>query len=132
VPLPPSQASAPDLLSATPAARILLLLTDPVHGRPDATLEQRLRALWGLTAAEAVVAAQTAHGAGLPEVAQVLGLAVTTARTHAQRVFAKAGLRGQAELARQVERLSLLADEVPDSLPPRAPAHAASWSHPIA
>jgi hypothetical protein len=82
-----------------------------------------------------MVAAQTAHGAGLPEVAQTLGLAVTTARTHAQRVFAKAGLRGQAELARQVERLSLLAGDTP----PRmlhgiagAPAHSPAPPHPIA
>ena len=46
------------------------------------------------------MAAHAAHGVGLPEVAQLLGLAVATARTHAQRVFSKAGVRGQAELAR--------------------------------
>lgn len=134
LPLPP-QALPSAVLPTAPAARLMLLLTDPAQGAPDATLERRLRALWGLTAAEAMVAAQTAHGAGLPEVAQTLGLAVTTARTHAQRVFAKAGLRGQAELARQVERLSLLAGDTP----PRmlhgiagAPAHSPAPPHPIA
>ena len=113
----------------------MLLLTDPAQGAPDAGLQLRLRNLWGLTAAEAVVAAQTAHGAGLPEVAQSLGLAVTTARTHAQRVFAKAGLRGQAELARQVERLSLLAARSPRDtarVPSGAPAHMAAGPPAIA
>jgi DNA-binding CsgD family transcriptional regulator len=88
---------------------VLLLLSDPERGAvPDAALQRRLRAIYGLTAAEATVAARVAGGAGLPEVARSLGLAVATARTHAQRVFSKAGVRGQAELARQVERLSLL------------------------
>ncbi|MBD0270407.1 MAG: helix-turn-helix transcriptional regulator, partial [Acetobacteraceae bacterium] len=63
---------------------------------------------YGLTEAEARVAAGAARGVGLPEVAQSLGLSVATARSHAQRVFSKAGVRGQAELARQVERLGLL------------------------
>jgi DNA-binding CsgD family transcriptional regulator len=88
---------------------VLLLLSDPERGAAtDAALQGRLRAIYGLTAAEATVAARAARGAGLPEVARSLGLAVATARTHAQRVFSKAGVRGQAELARQVERLSLL------------------------
>jgi DNA-binding CsgD family transcriptional regulator len=123
VPLPP-QAAPPRILPAPPGARVMLLLIDFTQGGVDAALEGRLRILWGLTAAEAVVAAQTAHGAGLPEVAHALGLAVTTARTHAQRVFAKAGLRGQTELARQVERLSLLASAGPPAAsgaPPHTP-----------
>jgi DNA-binding CsgD family transcriptional regulator len=114
----PMQSAPLSVLPVAPAARLMLLLSDSAQGAQNATLERRLRALWGLTVTEATVAAQTAHGVGLPEVAQVLGLAVTTARTHAQRVFAKAGLRGQAELARQVERLSLLAEDAPG-----APAH---------
>lgn len=124
VPLPP-EAAPPGLPAAQPAARLMLLLTDPAAGLPDAMLQGRLRSLWGLTAAEAVVAAQTAHGAGLPEVAQGLGIALSTARTHAQRVFAKAGLRGQAELARQVERLNLLVG-APAATASGAPPHSAA------
>lgn len=110
-PLPAARAAAegsPVPTSPAPSV-LLLLLSDPERGAPpDAGLRQRLRAIYGLTAAEAAVAAHAANGAGLPEVARSLGLGVATARTHAQRVFSKAGVRGQAELARQVERLSLL------------------------
>jgi DNA-binding CsgD family transcriptional regulator len=92
---------------------VLLLLTDPMREVSSAAaLQQGLQAIFGLTPAEATVAAQAAQGVGLPQVAQALGLAVTTARTHAQRVFDKAGVRGQAELARLVERLSLLRVEM--------------------
>jgi DNA-binding CsgD family transcriptional regulator len=102
-------AREPVLPPAAPRPSVLLLLSDPERGAmADAALHRRLRAVYGLTAAEATVAAHAAHGVGLPEVAQSLGLAVATARTHAQRVFSKAGVRGQAELARQIERLSLL------------------------
>ncbi len=97
-------------LPAAPRPSVLLLLSDPAGcgATADAALQGRLRAVYGLTAAEAAVAAGAARGVGLPEVARSLGLAVATARTHAQRVFGKAGVRGQAELARRVERLGLL------------------------
>lgn len=124
MPLPP-QAAPQGVLPASPGAQVMLLLTDPAQGAPGASLERRLRSLWGLTSAEAMVAARAAHGAGLPEVAQAMGLGVTTARTHAQRVFAKAGLRGQAELARQVARLGLLAEDCP-GVAPGAPPHTAA------
>jgi DNA-binding CsgD family transcriptional regulator len=115
MPVPrPSSGRAPLALHAAPlpaalGASVLLLLSDlDAHGAPDAAVRERLRAVYGLTAGEAAVAAGAARGVGLPEVARALGLGVATARTHAQRVFGKAGVRGQAELARQVERLSLL------------------------
>lgn len=107
----PLPADAPERGTTSPAAGrpcALLLVSDPEGTVPDAALRRRLRAIWGLTAAEAVVAASAARGAGLPEVARSLNVAVATVRSHAQRVFDKAGVRGQAELARQVERLSLL------------------------
>ncbi len=114
-PFPASGAAAaaePDRVVPTaPAPRpsVLLLVSDPERAaRPEAALRSRLRAVYGLTPAEALVAARAARGVGLPEVARSLGLAAATARTHAKRVFSKAGVRGQAELARRVERLSLL------------------------
>lgn len=112
VPLSPHGGSEavpdPVLPAAPPRPCVLLLLSDPERGAPDPALAGRLRAIHGLTDAEATVAARAARGIGLPEVARSLGLSVCTARTHAQRVFGKVGVRGQAELARHVERLSLL------------------------
>lgn len=99
------------LPEAAPRPSVMLLLSDPESVAPDAALRRRLRGIYGLTEAEATVASRAARGIGLPEVAQSLGLSVATARCHAQRVFSKAGVRGQAELARHVERLGLLRAE---------------------
>jgi DNA-binding CsgD family transcriptional regulator/PAS domain-containing protein len=112
----PSEATA--LLPVVSWPSVLMLITDRMRKASSAeALQQWLRAIFGLTAAEATVAAQAAQGIGLPEVAHVLGLGVTTARTHAQRVFDKAGVRGQAELARLVERLSVLHAEMEVYMP---------------
>src|SRR3954469_22422963 len=46
--------------------RALLLLVDPAREPGAGTSERRLRALYGLTAAEAAVAAWAARGEGLP------------------------------------------------------------------
>ncbi|UPG73910.1 LuxR C-terminal-related transcriptional regulator [Roseomonas gilardii subsp. gilardii] len=103
------------VLPASPRASVLLLLTDPARGAmPTPEICQQLREIYGLTTAEAGVAAWAAQGIGLPEVGQILGITVNTVRTHVRRVFHKTGVRSQAELARQVERLApLLAEEGP-------------------
>ncbi len=106
-----------DALPVAPSPRALLLLADPlaparVAGDEALALCRRLGALYGLTRTEAAVAVATARGSGLPEVAQSLGLALTTARTHAQRAFHKAGVRGQAELARLVAGIASVEPEV--------------------
>jgi DNA-binding NarL/FixJ family response regulator len=49
---------------------------------------------------EAAVAVAPAGGDGLAAVAAAQGVAVATARTHAQHVYRKTGVRGQAALAR--------------------------------
>lgn len=112
VPLPAGtgrEGAAPGPLPGqAPRPTVLLLLSDPEAAAPDVALRRRLRGVYGLTEAEATVATRAARGVGLPEVAQSLGLSVATARCHAQRVFGKAGVRGQAELARNVERLGLM------------------------
>jgi DNA-binding CsgD family transcriptional regulator len=93
-------------LPVVPWPRALLLLLDPTReAAAPGVLERRLQALYGLTAAEAKVAARAARGEGLPAVAQALGVAPTTARTLAQRAFGKVGVRGQADLARLVAHL---------------------------
>ena len=103
VPLPAG--SAWPELPLEPGA--LLIVVDP--DEPRALPAERLQALFGLTPAEAALAVALASGEGLPTVADRLGIARTTARTHADRVLAKTGTGRQAELARLLERLAALA-----------------------
>jgi DNA-binding CsgD family transcriptional regulator len=68
--------------------------------REDASLpsEQSLCSRFGLTAAEAHIALGIARGETLALMASARGTSVTTARTQLQSVFAKVGVRRQAEL----------------------------------
>lgn len=82
-----------------PRARAALVLV----GEPDAALALQgtaLHSLYGLTRAEAAVALAVARGQGLQAVADELGIALATAKTHLQQVFGKTGTRRQAELVR--------------------------------
>jgi DNA-binding CsgD family transcriptional regulator/PAS domain-containing protein len=88
-------------------ARAILIVVDP--DEPRTLPSARLQALFGLTPAEAEVAVALAAGEGLPAVAERLGIARPTARTHADRILAKTGTGRQAELARLLERLAVLA-----------------------
>ena len=64
-----------------------------------------LAAWFGLTPAEAEVARRAARGEGLRAIAGALGIQHSTARSHLNRVFQKAGVRRQAELAWLVAHL---------------------------
>lgn len=59
-----------------------------------------LRQLYGLTPAEARLAALVGEGLGLPEVAARLGVRRETAKSNLRSIFAKTGTRRQAELVR--------------------------------
>ena len=90
----PVTAFGSDLFSS---GRLILLLTDlrsPL--RPDAT---QFCAAFGLTAAEAKMAARLASGVGIDAAAASLGVSRETARSQLKAVFAKTNTRGQAELA---------------------------------
>ncbi|HEY0777259.1 MAG TPA: hypothetical protein VGD56_04755 [Gemmatirosa sp.] len=65
----------------------------------------RLQAVYGLTPAEAIVAVAVAQGEGLATVAAANRVVLATVRTQAQHAYRKTGVRGQAGLARLVERL---------------------------
>lgn len=81
-----------------PAA--VVFIGDPDHtGDID---EQRLRDLYGLTAAEARVAALLASGYRLDEIAEMLDVAYETTRKHLKRVLSKAQTDRQAELVRMI------------------------------
>jgi DNA-binding CsgD family transcriptional regulator len=61
-----------------------------------------LAALHGLAPREARLALALAEGDGIPEAAERLGLTVETARNYSKSVYAKIGVRGQAQLARTI------------------------------
>ncbi|MGK9166078.1 helix-turn-helix transcriptional regulator [Inquilinus limosus] len=86
---------------------VALFVMDPgAAGMPAPAL---LQELFGLTAAEAVFAAEISRGDGLQAVAERLAIAPTTARTHLTRIFEKTGTRRQAELVRLLTQCDRLA-----------------------
>lgn len=108
---------------------VALFVMDPdIVGTPSPAL---LQELFGLTAAEAVFAAEISRGDGMQAVAERLSIAPTTARTHLTRIFEKTGTRRQAELVRllmQCDRLAPAAGVPPAGRAQRAPARAARVS----
>jgi DNA-binding CsgD family transcriptional regulator len=88
-----------------------IFIMDPDRGdTPDPAL---LQELFGLTAAEAIFAAEISRGDGLQAVADRLAIAPTTARTHLTRIFEKTGTRRQAELVRLLMQCDRLAPAAP-------------------
>lgn len=75
-----------------------VFVSDPDE-RSEAPIEV-LRRLYGLTPAEASLAAKLGAGATLDEVGETLGLTRNTVRFYLKRVFAKTGTSRQAELVR--------------------------------
>jgi DNA-binding CsgD family transcriptional regulator len=75
-----------------------VLVTDPEQAKPAA--EAHLRALYGLTKAEARVAHALLDADHLADIAGHLGITLSTVRTRLQRTFEKTGTRRQSELAR--------------------------------
>ncbi len=81
----------------------LLILTDLTDRRLPG--ETALRAVFGLTLAEARLARAVAGGDGLAAAAAALGIGIETARSQLRAVFAKTGTRRQAQLAALLGRL---------------------------
>jgi DNA-binding CsgD family transcriptional regulator/PAS domain-containing protein len=91
-PLPAAGASL-----GVPEAAALVFVSDPeTFLRLDPL---PLRELYGLTPAEARVAARIARGRTLPQIAGELGVSPETVRTQRTGAFRKIGVRTQAELA---------------------------------
>ena len=86
------------LLRNTP--EVLVFVIDPEH--PLVIEPESLRALLGLTTAEAQVAAGLAMGEKLPAVARRLGVSHETARTLLARATTKTGSNGQLGLVRTI------------------------------
>lgn len=71
---------------------------------PETDPATRLAAAFGLTPRECEIACLVAQGFTLPEVAERLGISLTTARTHLSRLFDKTGTRTQLQLGLLVHR----------------------------
>jgi DNA-binding CsgD family transcriptional regulator len=105
VPLPPPAFALWELVES---ARAMVLIIDPEA--PANASAETARTVFGLTAAEARVAALVGGGLNGPQVATVLGVSTQTVKTHLARCFAKTGVHSQAGLVRL---LATLPAEVP-------------------
>lgn len=94
-----------DLDLAGPGLGALVLIRDPDSG-PHLPIDA-LREAYGLTAAEARLAACLARRPGLVAAAKELGIAHETARQHLKRILLKTGCSGQPEL------VAMLAADMP-------------------
>jgi DNA-binding CsgD family transcriptional regulator len=83
-----------------PRGCAIVIVVDPDQAAPAPAAH--LRALYGLTAAEARLALSLPEADGLRDLARRLGLGLATVRTHLQHVFEKTGTHRQAELVRLV------------------------------
>lgn len=54
---------------------------------------------WGLSPREREVAARTARGASVKEIAYELGITIHTVRRHTERIFAKLGVQSRSQLS---------------------------------
>lgn len=79
-----------------PPQAALVLVRDP--DRAPAVDTASLRALYGLTRAEAAVVAELANGCSPETIAAEGGIGIETVRTHLKRSMAKMGVGRQAEL----------------------------------
>jgi DNA-binding CsgD family transcriptional regulator len=91
-------------VSHGPAAVVLVI--DPKM--PFESAGGQLRALYGLTAAEARVACAVGRGESVRAVAEEFGVLPSTARTHLHHVFQKTGAGTQAALVRMVEQTAFI------------------------
>lgn len=89
------------------ARQIVLIVSDP--GRTDPTAEQRLRAIYGLSQAEAEVAVALAQGLAPSEVAERRATSIGTTRAQIKAVAGKMGIGRQSEIVRAVLSLPKLA-----------------------
>lgn len=95
---------AAHMIDIHPSPMLLLFVHDPEI--TEAVAAASLRDRYGLTAMEAAVALEAAQGKGLAAAASSLGIGQGTVRSHLKKVFAKAGVNRQAELAWIVARLN--------------------------
>ena len=88
----------------------IVLAVDPT-GRPNASPD-RLQALFGLTAAEGLIAARLAEGKTIREIAAATRRSETTVKWHVQHLFNKLGVSRQVDLVRLVLSVADLPEDL--------------------
>ena len=86
--------------------QIVVIATDPADR--DMSLASRIRALYGLTRAEAEVAEALCRGRGLEELSQERGVALNTVRTQIKNIYVKLDCSRQSELVARIGALPRL------------------------
>ncbi len=86
--------------------QIVVIATDPADR--DMSLASRIRALYGLTKAEADVAEALCRGQGLEELSQERGVALNTVRTQIKNIYVKLDCSRQSELVARLGTLPRL------------------------
>jgi DNA-binding CsgD family transcriptional regulator len=81
--------------------KVIALFIYDTSERMDLSIDN-LKALYGLTDAEARVCDLLYQSRNLPEAAAVLKISINTAKTHLTRSFRKVGVQSQAELIRRL------------------------------
>jgi DNA-binding CsgD family transcriptional regulator len=81
--------------------KVIALFIYDTSERMDLSIDS-LKALYGLTDAEARVCDLLYQSRNLPEAAQILKISINTAKTHLTRSFRKVGVQSQAELIRRL------------------------------
>jgi len=94
-------------LKARSISRALLMFARPAMC--DGLVLNSFSARFGLTRSEEAVLAALCQGYNTPEVAQQLGVAVSTVRTHVRNLCAKTGSAGVRDLVQQIATLPPLA-----------------------
>ena len=84
-------------------ATIALFIHDPEKG--SQAVEEVIAEGFGLSHAEAAVAARIWEGDSVGEAASTLGLSPNTVKTHVKAVFEKAGVDRQAALVRRIAQM---------------------------
>ena len=102
--LPAGEAQIPHGLA--PQSTVLVLLSDLM--RPTSWSAPRLRSLFGLTEAEAVVAQEIMNGTRVERIAAARGTSVATVRTQVRSLLDKTGANGLGELVRILNGLPRL------------------------
>jgi DNA-binding CsgD family transcriptional regulator len=88
-------------LGFAPHAILLATQADPVAGQQDAGL----RAAFGLTTTEAEIALMLARGMVRPAICAARGISNETLRSHLRAIYAKLGVRREAEVVRVLNAL---------------------------
>ena len=92
--------------------KLLVIVSDP--DRAAVRDEQALRDLYGLTDAEARVAAELAGGHSIQSAASALHLSPETLRSHLKHIFRKLGVSRQQDLVRILTEIGLVVREAPE------------------